>query len=124
MQDAMRENGMMDFLSIKWKGREIPNFQESDLMTLSAGQTLLIFVIMLGAFGLTALIFCLELVDAKIRGFRITRKRPKEHKKHKKQRNKKKKTKSEAGKQLTEYPFDDKKQDISHWIHVKMDNIE
>ena len=33
---------MMDYIGTKWKGQQIPKSQESDLMILSGGQTIVI----------------------------------------------------------------------------------
>ena len=79
------EAGMMDYIGSKWKGQEIPQSQESDLMILSGGQTLLIFLIMVAAFGLSFVIFILELINSKLKTVRIRfpKKKIRKLKKHK-----------------------------------------
>ena len=85
VQFQFMEAGMMDYIGSKWKGQEIPQSQESDLMILSGGQTLLIFLIMVAAFGLSFLIFIFEIINSKLKTVKIrySRKKVKKMKKHK-----------------------------------------
>ena len=74
---------MMDYIGTKWKGQEIPQSQDSDLMILSGGQTLLIFLIMVAAFGLSFTIFIGELINSKLENVKknLSRKKKKKLKK-------------------------------------------
>jgi hypothetical protein len=53
------------FYQFKMK-QEIPKSQDSDLMILSGGQTLLICLTMVSAFGLSFMIFIAELINFKL----------------------------------------------------------
>ena len=57
----------MDYIGTKWKGQQIPKSQESDLMILSGGQTIVIFLIMVSAFGLAFLIFIFEIINVELK---------------------------------------------------------
>ena len=60
----------MDYIGTKWKGQQIPKSQESDLMILSGGQTIVIFLIMVSAFGLAFLIFIFELINVELKNLK------------------------------------------------------
>ena len=83
VQFQIMESGMMDYIGTKWKGQEIPQSQDSDLMILSGGQTLLIFLIMVSAFGLSFIIFIGELINSKLENVKknLSRKKKKKLKK-------------------------------------------
>ena len=40
VQFQFMESGMMDYIGTKWKGQEIPQSQDSDLMILSGGSNI------------------------------------------------------------------------------------
>ena len=100
--DQIREAGTMEYLVTKWKGDSIPQNSGEDLMILSAGQTLLIFIIMCGAFALAGIVFCMEVVDFKMKHLKFS------SKKRKKRRKRKKKNQDQ----------------VMDWIQVKMNDIE
>ena len=83
VQFQIMESGMMDYIGTKWKGQEIPQSQDSDLMILSGGQTLLIFLIMVSAFGLSFIIFIAELINSKLENVKkhLSKKKKKKSKK-------------------------------------------
>lgn len=101
--DQLREGGMIEYLSIKWKGNSLPNMESADLIELSAGQTLLIFILMGSALALTSLILCFEFVHKRL----LNRKPPKRRSKKRKKR-----------------PKRNQHQEVASWVHSKMIDIE
>ena len=69
IQTDIIESGLMDYLALKWQGKGIPGTggSGSDLMILSVGQVVLIFIVMLCMFGVTAIVFILEIISKAIR---------------------------------------------------------
>ena len=54
------ETGTAEYLLKKWEGKGIPVNDVSAVTVLSAGQVLLVFVIIIFTFGLAGLVLCLE----------------------------------------------------------------
>jgi hypothetical protein len=68
------ESGMMDYIVSDWQGKGIPNYSASELMILSFGQVILVFLVVAGMFGISACIFCAEMGRKKIEQFKLAKK--------------------------------------------------
>ena len=67
VKGRITEGGVIDYVNTKWQGSGLPSSQNQDTMVLSGGQTLLIFLIMTGAFGFAFFVYCMEVIDYKLR---------------------------------------------------------
>ena len=85
IQTDIIESGLMDYLALKWQGKGIPGSggSGSDLMILSVGQVVLIFIVMSCLFGVTAIVFILEVISKAIK-VRLKRRRNRLRKKTRK----------------------------------------
>ena len=85
LQIDMIESGVMDYLSLQWLGKGIPGTGSgSDLMILSVGQVVLIFIVMGCMFGVTGIVFILEITGKAFSTWYRRRKNRKKRRKTKK----------------------------------------
>jgi hypothetical protein len=61
------ESGAFHYLLQRWEGRGIPTVTEVELMVLSGGQMILVFIVMALAFFMTFITFCGEAIYVKIK---------------------------------------------------------
>ena len=66
IQLELIESGTVDYLKIQWQGKNIPKFVNAEVMVLSVGQVIFVFIVMGGVFGLAGIIFFGEILHKKI----------------------------------------------------------
>ena len=69
----MIEGGTAGYLLKKWEGKGIPKFPASEAMVLSAGQVLLVFVIVFLTFSFAGIVFCCEVCHKQLKSIKQER---------------------------------------------------
>ncbi len=65
------ESGTMDFMLKAWEGKEIPQNSAAEIMILTVGQVILVFVIVFMTFSLSLVVFLCELCHKQIKERRL-----------------------------------------------------
>ena len=68
--NILTETGANDYLIKAWEGKDIPQLGAVEVMVLTVGQTILVFMITIACFSAVGMVFCCELVHKSVKDFK------------------------------------------------------